>query len=584
MTSTLVELLSRSVARHTAAPAIGVKDSGAWRWTSYRELGDQVAQVRAGLAAQGVGSGDRVALSADNRLEWAVVAHAVVSLGAVLVPIPPAQHRTEEARIVADAGAKLVVCAEGELFARAAALPGVARVGLDLPAEHAASYQRLRAEGRAQPVPAAAVAPDDAACILYTPGTESAPKGVVLSHRSICSNVDALLGALPLGPGDSSLSVLPWSLSFAHTCELQAMLSLGAPVALASSHERLVAELGEIQPTVLVAVPRLLRAIYERVRRDIAAKPAVIQTLFARALKLRRAEHDRRLSFAERLMLDGAERAVLGPLRARLGGKLRYLFCGGATLALEVAQFLDDLGLPIYEGYGLTEAGPVVTINRPGHKQLGSVGRPLPGVEVSIDAALGPEAGQGEIVVASPSLMLGYYRRPEETAEVLREGRLRTGDLGFVDADGYLHITGRLVEQYKLESGLAVTPDRLEEPLKGSRFIRAAMVHGEGRPYNVALVVVDVDALSAWAEERDLHFASTADMLASPRVKSHMLAEIGERSQGWRSYERIRDVVLCAETFTAQGGILTPALELRRDAALSKYGDAIAALYGSPAG
>jgi long-chain acyl-CoA synthetase len=578
MISTLVELLSRSVARHGASPAIGSKDGGAWRWTSYRELGEMVARMRGGLRARGVTHGDRVALAADNSLAWAVVAHAVYSLGAVLVPTPPAQSRVEQARVIGDSGAKLIVCGERALFERLAELGAVERVGIDLPADHPSSYLGLLRAGAAD---AAAVRPEDAACILYTLGTEGAPKGVMLSHRSIASNVAALLTALPLSHGDSSLSVLPWALSFAHTCELSAMLSLGAPIALASSLDRLVAELGEIHPTMIVAVPRLLRSLYERFRREIGAKPAVIQALLERGMRLRRAEHERKLTFSERVVLESADRAVLGPVRARLGGKLRYLFCGGATLSLEVGQFLDDLGLPVYEGYGLTEAGPVVTINRPSHKRLGTVGKPLPGVTLRIDESRGAEPGQGEIVVTSAGVMMGYYRRPAETAEVLQDGALRSGDLGFVDKEGYLHITGRLIEQYKLESGLAVTPARLEEPLRGSAYIRAIMVHGDGRPHNVALVVVDVDALSRWAEDRDLNFASTAEMLASPRVKSHILAEIGERSQGFKSYERIRNVVLCAESFTTHGGILTPALELRRDAALSKYGEAIAALYAS---
>jgi long-chain acyl-CoA synthetase len=568
-----------AVRRFGASRALGQEDRGEWQWTSYRELGEQVDRVRGGLASLGVSRGDRVALVSDNRIEWAVISFAAHGLGAALVPIGQAQGLEEQRFIIRDSGAKVVACATDDLYERLAASTGEIptleqRIGLALPSSHPGSFRRLLEIGATKPAPVIDLRPEDTATILYTSGTTAAPKGVMLSHRSVVSNVIALSRAVSITSADVSLSVLPWSLSFGHTCELQTMLRLGARIALVSSVDKLLPQLGEVQPSVLVAVPQMLQLVYDHLHQAIRSKPGMIRALFETGLELQRKQRERELGFADRLKLEAAERTVLGPLRQRLGGNLRYIFCGGATLSMEIAQYLTDVGLPVYEGYGLTEAGPVVTLNRPGTVRLGTVGKPLPGVEVEIDTSRGAADEQGEIVVRSPGVMSGYHGE-----EALDGSVLRTGDLGFLDSDGFLHITGRLDDEYKLDNGKHVVPSRLERELRLSRYVRAAVVYGEGRPHNVALVVVDVDALSRWAEDRDLHFPDTAAMLASPRVKSHIMAEIGERSGGFRGYERIRDALLVTENLNADGGMLSAAQKLRRGAMLDKYGDELARLY-----
>lgn len=579
-----VEMFNASVQRHGSARALGAKKSGTWRFTTYRELGDQVGRLRGGLASLGVRRGDRVALVSDNRLEWAVIAHAVAGLGAALVPIDQAQSYAEQRFIIEDSGAKVVFCGTNGVFERLADLPGAIatleqRVGLELPMSQPSAYLRLLEIGRESPQSVAHVDPDDAACILYTSGTTASPKGVVSSHRSICSNVEALVEALPLRQSDTSLSVLPWSLSFGYTCELHLMMRLGATVALSSGVDQLFSELAEIQPTMLVAVPQLLQLMFDQIEGSVRGKPQMIRALFEAGLGLSRARETRKLNLGERLTLEAAERTVLAPLRQRFGGKIRYIFCGGATLSTEVALRLSDLGLPVYEGYGLTEAGPVVTANRPGAVRVGTVGKPLRGVTVEIDRSRGAEDDEGEVLVRGPGLMSGYHGLPDATAAALDDGALRTGDLGFIDEQGYLHITGRLREEYKLANGKHVVPSRLERELGLSPYVRAAVVSGEGREHNVAIVVADVDALSRWASERNLHFANTAAMLESPRVKSHLMAEIGEQSSSFRAYERIRDIVLVAETLNAEGGMLSSSQQVRRAAMLDKYGDHLASLY-----
>ena len=477
-----------------------------------------------------------------------------------------------------DAGAKVVVCASNDEFDRLAALTGELpqleqRVGLSLPASHPNGYHNLLSIGRDTPHPGVEVDSDDACCILYTSGTTATPKGVVLSHGAICANVEALTRAIPLTRSDVSLSVLPWSSSFGYTCELFVMLRVGGAIALSSGLHSFFGELGEVQPTVVVAVPQVLQAIHQEIARSLRSRPQMIRKLFATALELRRAEETRKLRLPERLALEAAERTVLAPIRHRLGGKLRYIVCGGATLSMETARYLVDVGLPVFEGYGLTEAGPVVATNRPGATRLGTVGRPIDGVSVEVDTDQGGEDGQGEIVVRGPSLMTGYHGHPDATADVLRDGGLRTGDLGFVDGEGYLHITGRLDEEYKLANGKHVVPSRLEHAIGLSPYIRAAVVCGEGREHNVAIVVANVDALNTWAAERELHFPDTAAMLDSSRVKRHIMAEIGEHSGSFRAYERIRDVVVVAESLSTEGGLLSASHQLRRAALMDKYAD-----------
>ncbi len=580
MNETLSKVLERSARRHAQAPLFGRRREGRWAFTTYGAFADEVRALSSGLVHAGVSPGDRVAILSNNRQEWAAVCYASYAVGAAVVPMYPALGPKQWAHILADSGAKVLFCASQPLYDR------VQRMGkqidtlhqiyaFDLPADHPDAYAGLLRRGRQEPqgLPEALSA-EEVATLLYTSGTSGNPKGAMITHHNMCANVASLLAAMPLSGRDRTLSFLPWAHAFGHTCELHGMIRLGGSIALSSSVDRIMSELNQVRPTVLVSVPRLFNRLYERVQREIAGRPRMIRTLFQQGLVLRRKEREKRLNMADRMALEAADRMIFTPIRARLGGNLRYAFSGGAALSQEVATFIADIGLTVYEGYGLTEAGPVVSANRPGAFRLGSVGKPLGGVRVQID----PETR--ELVVYGASVMKGYFRRPEETRAAIHEdGGLHTGDLGRIDDDGFLFITGRRDEQYKLNTGLDVLPAPLEERIALSPYIRHAMVFGEGHDHNVALVSVDLDALARWCDQRQLSFASTKAMLESERVRRHILAEVGERTSEARPHERIKKVALIADDFTPDNGLLTATLKLRRGEVTRRYRSDLEALY-----
>jgi len=451
-------------------------------------------------------------------------------------------------------------------------------VGLHLPESDDNSFAALTAAGAKAPAPFEQPEPDEIAGYIYTSGTTGKPKGVLLSHKNFCANVNAIEGLFPITPEDRSLAFLPWSHSFGQTAELHSLMSQGMSIAINDEVPNLVGNLGEVKPTVLIAVPRIFNRIYDGVNKQMQAKPAPIRALFragvAAASKRSRGQS---LGVLESMMLGLADKMIFKKIRGRVGGRLRFASCGSAALSLEVAEFVDALGIDIYEGYGLSETSPVVTTNYPGHKKPGTVGKPLPGVRVTIDKSATNDPKSGEIVVYGDNVMKGYHNRPEENAQVFSaDGGLKTGDMGYVDDDGYLVITGRIKEQYKLETGKYVVPSPLEEQLKLSPFVANVMLFGDNKPHNVALVVADVDAVKRWAEQEGHELG---DLGNDDKVKALIKEELKKYSETFKSYERPRDIAIVTEDFTVENGMLTPSLKLKRRTVMAKYGPKIQGLY-----
>jgi long-chain acyl-CoA synthetase len=580
----LVELYQRACTQHADREILGTRKEGKWQWLTYRQFRTRVDDARAGLAGLGIEPGDRVAFIGDNSVEWAVAAYATYGLAATFVPMYQAQRPSEWQFILQDCSARAVIVANDATYdaigGLRASLPELRHViCVALPEAAPGSWRGLLAAGAARPVPARSPDPQSVADFIYTSGTTGKPKGVRLSHHNITSNIEAVHQLYDFSPGERYLSFLPWAHSYGQTVELHMMFSWGTSLAINDELPRLLANLAEVKPTVLVAVPRIFNKLYEAVTRELAGQSELVQKVvqhgLAQALKRTRGEP---MTALDKLELAFDDRMIFQRIRDRFGGRLRYAFTGAASISRHVMEFIDALGIEVYEGYGLTEASPVVATNSPGHRKFGSVGRVLPGVRVEIDTSVTDDHKAGEIIVYGPNVMLGYHNRPEDSAAALMpDGGLRTGDLGHLDADGYLYISGRIKEQYKLENGKYVMPSALEETLKLSPYIASVMIHGDGRPYNVALVVPDAQAVRGWAQKQGLALGD--DVCRDDRVHELVVSEIERLSGDFKLFETPHAVALVGEDFTIGNGLLTPTLKLKRREVLGRHGKIIDELY-----
>lgn len=599
--ASLIDLLEASVSRHGSRTLFLTKSAGRWVETSYAQFAKLVDAVRAGLAELGIRPGDRVGIIATNRIEWAAVAYASYGLGAAVVPMYESQRESDWAFVLRDADVRVLFVSSRAIHRKLAplttSLPALRAIYVfDSPeatskrttepdATAELTFARL-AQSTAN-VPVQHPTADDVAALLYTSGTTGEPKGVVLTHGNMVFIITTVMSLVPVSEQHRTLSFLPWAHAFGHVLELHGVIALGASTALAESVDKIVDNLSEVRPTALFAVPRVFLRVYAGVNKLLAAKPRPIRWLAARGLVFgRRRAAGQSLSRLERLIWRLADRIVFRRVRARVGGRLDFAISGAAALPREVGEMIDGLGIQVYEGYGLTETSPIVSANVPGQRKLGSVGRPLPGVRVVIDTTATGDGQHGEIVVYGPNVMRGYHNRPRETRAVMtEEGGLRTGDVGYIDGDGYLYITGRIKEQYKLANGKYVSPGPLEERLKLSPFITDVMIHGDGQVHNVALVVPDLEAVGRWVSSSGAaagvgpHDA----LLSDPRVTAKIAAEIEALSQEFRGYERIAAFALLPKPFTQEDGLLTPTLKLRRRDIVARWRHEIDRLYAATA-
>jgi long-chain acyl-CoA synthetase len=586
----LVELYQSSIASHTDNKLFGTRQTdGSWDWMTYGQFGEAVDQARSGLAGLGVGPGDKVAVISDNRAEWAIGAYGTYSLGAWWVPMYEAQLAKDWKYILDDCGAKVVVVADDGIRAQIDdfrdELPNLEKIVVysgDAGGD-AITFAELLARGSEGSVDAIQPAPDDVAGLIYTSGTTGNPKGVMLTHRNITSNVNEFPDLLPIDQNDRTASFLPWAHSFGQTVELHFIIGAGGSMGLTSA-KTLMEDLPQIQPTILVAVPTVFNRVYDGLQKMMAAKGGATKVIFDRALANARTRSElaaqnkttRWVEFQNSIY----DKIVFSKVREGFGGRLRYSFSGGAAISVEVAEFISALGMTVYEGYGLTETSPVATANRAGARKVGTVGQAIPGVSIEIDTDITSDPAIGEIVVHGPNVMKGYYNLPEENEAVFTpDGGFRTGDLGALDDEGFLTIRGRIKEQYKLENGKYVVPSPIEEQLQLSGYVLNIMVSGEQRPYNVAVIVPDMEALTKWAADHGLADLSEDDLLGNDEVEDLYRREIDRLSGPIKRYEQVKRFALEAEEFTPENGMLTPSLKIKRRAVMAKYGDDIDALY-----
>lgn len=588
----LVELLQVSVARHEGNPLFGTKQAdGEYRWITYREVGERIDALRAGLATLGVGPGDTVGIIAANCTEWAICAFAAFGRRARFIPMYPKELSKTWQYIIQNGAIKVLFVADGPLRDMVEplrqALPGLEKI-IVIDGRGPDSMAALEAMGRNAPVAAMRPTPADIAVLIYTSGTTGNPKGVLLSHGNFTSNVLAGLKMFPaLNAASRALSILPWAHSYAQTAELYTFIHLGASIGLAQDVTTIAEDMAKVAPTFLFAVPRVFNKIYAGLWHKIHAVGGVARKIFHMGL----AAAERRRAQAAlgnatlwpALQHKLADAVVYRKIRRRFGGRLEGALTASAMMNPEVARFFADIGIPVFDCYGLTETSPAVTMNCFLANKPGSVGRPIDKVKVVIDRiACSDGSPEGEVVVYGPNVMQGYHNDPSATAAVLTpDGGLRTGDQGRLDEEGFLFITGRIKEQYKLENGKYVFPATLEEEIRLAPWVENAMVFGDGRAYNICLVVPDFVALSSWAKSQGLPTVP-GDLTRNPAVQEMIAASIQEHLKGkFGGYEVPKKFVLLEEGFNVENGLLTQTLKLKRRKVIEQYADRIDGAYAT---
>jgi len=583
----LIEMLEKSRQLYADRPLYGTKLDGVYEWTTYEQFAEKVDAFRGGLATLGVSAGDKVAIICKNTEEWAVSAYATYGLSAQHIPMYETQMAKEWEYIIRDCGAKVLLVANLAVLEQTRDFPEnieslehiVLLSGSD--AGDVTTFSNLLETGRENPVRVRHPESQSPMGMIYTSGTTGDPKGVMLSHRNLIFECEVVLPLLGMTYEDRSLAFLPWAHVFGQVAEVHGLINSGGSAGLVEDVNTLIEELGVLKPSMFFAVPRVYNRIYERLREQMQEKPGFIRALFYGGLKQAKREREgETLGFLDNLTLTLARKIIFKKVLNRFGGNLRIAISGASALSPEVAEFVNDIGISIYEGYGLSENTAALSVNYPGVRRFGSVGKPLPGVQIEIDKSIeGSKEEDGEVIAYGENIMLGYHNLQEKTKESINDdGGLRTGDLGHLDADGYLYITGRVKEQYKLENGKYVAPAPLEESLKLSAYIDQVILYGFNRPNNVALIVVAMPAVQKFAEENGIH-GSGESLLSDPLVRELFQKELDHYGKDFKSFERPQNFALLSEEWGIDNGLLTPTLKLKREVVENQFRSQIESLY-----
>ena len=593
---TLTELFFEAITRFDKPDALLFKANGRWTPISHREAEARARRVALGLRALGVAAGDRVAILAENRPEWALADYGCLTARFTAVPIYPSLPAAQLPYIFNDAGAAAVFVSTpqqaakiAEVRAQIPSLRHVVSFASPAPPGADITFDDLLALGERQESPAAndawkrealAIKPDDLATLIYTSGTTGNPKGVMLTHDNIHSNVAASRTKIPFEGDDVELSFLPLSHIFQRNFDFLAWTT-GTTIAYAENFDRVLANMGEVRPTIMCAVQRVYEKIYARVLENALRSGFIGKRIFFWARAVAAEWTDVELAgrtpsawLSTRYAL--AVRLVFSKLHARVGGRLRYFVSGSAPLSPEIIKFFYGAGLMILEGYGLTETSPVLTVNTPGHYRIGTVGQALDGTELQI-------APDGEILARGPQIMKGYFNNAAATRDAIDSaGWFHTGDIGALE-DGFLRITDRKKDLIKTSGGKYIAPQPIESRVKLNQFVAEAVLIGEGRKFPSLLIVPDFESLEQWAKQNNIAWSDHAQLVASPAVEAMMDAEMQTAFQGLASFETPKKITLLAHEFTIERGELTPSLKVKRRVIDQHYKDVIDRMYADGA-
>ena len=589
---TLNQLFFEAAERFKKPDALQYKKDGSYRPISHAEVVERVRRVARGLSSLGVRRGDRVAILSENRPEWAIADFACLTAGMTDVPIYPTLPSEQIAYILKDSGAAAIFVSNKEQAEKIRQIRGQlsalkAIIGFDeiagltnmsiaelekrgMPGENRETIATYRED-------ALTVKPDDVATIIYTSGTTGEPKGVMLTHDNIFSNVQAARKAIPFEGSDTCLSFLPLSHIFERMGGHYLMWATGTSIAYAESIDTVPVNLGEVKPTIVLSVPRLYEKMYARVLETALTGGFLKKKIFfwARGVADRWAS-ERLAGRTPAGMLARqygiAQKLVFAKLKARTGGRLRYFVSGGAPLAPEINKFFYAAGLEILEGYGLTETSPVIAVNTPENFRIGTVGKLIDGVEVKI-------AQDGEILTRGPHVMKGYYNKPEATREAIDpDGWFHTGDIGEV-RDGFLAITDRKKDIIVTAGGKNIAPQPLENKVKTNKYVSQAVMIGDKRKFPSMLVVPNFDQLEKWAMKRNIIWTDRAQLLRMPTIQAKMEKEVAKELEGAAHFEVPKKVGLLEHDFSIESGELTPTQKVKRRVIDKNYKALIDSLY-----
>ena len=585
----LVDLFEQSVAKWPDKRLFGVKNqaSGQYEWIDRTEVAERVNNLRGALSKLGLSKGDKVGVIVNNCVEWFICEQAAHGLGAAFVPMYEKELKKIWQYIVTDAAVKYLFVRDSNLYEQVKEFKKEISTLNDIfiiDGEGDNSLKALEAMGKKNPTPSLKPHWSDLSFIIYTSGTTGDPKGVMLSHGSLTLNTTAGVESFNLDENMHVVAILPWAHVFGLTCDLHTYIYCGGAIAFAESLQKLTQNFQEVKPTGLSVVPKICTTIYDMVMQGVAADP-VKKQFFDAAV----AEAIKNRDLTEKTKeFNDYDALVFSQVRNIFGGNLKFFVTGGALLKREIALFFKDIGQPTYDGYGMTETASGVTNNSPvfGNK-LGTVGKPVKNMHIVIDKSrVGADSLDGEIVVYGPHVMMGYNNKPEATMEIMMPDTwngfpgLRTGDRGWFDDEGFLHVTGRFKDEYKLANGKYVHPEGIENEIKLVRYVVHAMLYGDGKDYNVCLIVPDFAVLKADPNIKPLLKDTLEESLKEQAVQNYLSKDItAHLRKTYGSYEVPQKFLFVAEDLTLENGMVTQTMKVKRANVMKKYGEQLQALY-----